>query len=81
MRPYILAAVTGYAFGEMSLTHPYNVSTYALLGLATVCIRLADPESRLVGSRLDSRNFLRIQGASVLFLIALDVYVRFSNRS
>jgi putative inorganic carbon (hco3(-)) transporter len=78
MRPYILAAVTAYAFSEMSLNHNYNLSTYALLGLATVCIRLADPESRLVGSRLDSRSFLRILGASALFLIALKVFIRFS---
>lgn len=80
MRPYILAAVTGYAVSELSLTHCYALSTYAMLGLATVCIRLADPEPPLPGSRLDGRLVLRVVGASALFLVALYIYTQRSVR-
>jgi O-Antigen ligase len=80
VRPFILAAVVSYAASELSLTHPYDLSTYTMLGLATVCIRLADPEPPLPGSRLDGRLVLRVVGASALFLVALYVYAQWSVR-
>ncbi len=43
VRPYILAALVSYAVSEMSLTHPYWVQTYNMLGLASICVLLADP--------------------------------------
>lgn len=76
VRPFILAAVVGYAASELSLTHCYSVVTYAMLGLATVCIRLADPEPPLPDSRLDGRFLLRLIVASTLFLLALFVYTQ-----
>jgi len=78
LRPYILGALISYAFGEMSLTHPYEVPTYAMLGLATACVSLGDPEGRISGAVLTAGGLMRMLGASVLFVIALYFFVRFS---
>ena len=80
VRPYIMAAVASYAACEMSLTHPYSVPTYAMLGLATVVILLADPEPPVRDSRLDGRLVRRLFVASALFLAGLFLYVRMSVR-
>ena len=42
MRPYIMAAMTGYVITMMSTNHAYHVATYAILGMGAVYIRLAD---------------------------------------
>ena len=42
LRPYVLAIVVGYAGGLMSLSCPYYIPTYTVLGLASVYIRLAE---------------------------------------
>jgi O-antigen ligase len=78
LRPYVLGALISYALGEMSLTHPYDVPTYAMLGLATACVSLGDPEGRISGSVLTARGFLRMLGASALFLAALYLFVMIS---
>lgn len=76
LRPYILAALASYAVSEMSLTHPYTVVTYMMLGLATVCIRLADPDLKLEGSRLTGKMVMQVLKVSAIFLVLLRAYVR-----
>jgi hypothetical protein len=76
LRPYILAALVGYAVSEMSLTHPYTVVTYMMLGLATVCIRLADPHLTLEGSRSTGKMVMQSLKVSAIFLVLLYAYVR-----
>ena len=47
VQPFLLASLASYATSEMSLTHPFEPVTYVMFGLATVCIRLADPRPPL----------------------------------
>jgi hypothetical protein len=51
-----------------------------MLGLATACIRLADPNFTLEGSRLSGKLIGRIFKASVIFLVLLYVFVELSLR-
>ena len=44
MRAYVLAIVAGYAGGLMSLSCPYTIPTYTVLGLSAVYVRLAERE-------------------------------------
>ena len=76
LHPYILAALVGYAINEMSLTHPYTVVTYMMLGLATVCLRLADPDLTLEGSRLSGKMVMQVFKVSAIFLVLLFAFVR-----
>lgn len=80
MRPFILAALASYTFSEFSLTHPHAVQTYAILGLATVCLHQARPQPPLSNSRLDARLLSRVVLFSAVFLTALYVWVRISVR-
>ncbi len=79
-RPFVFAALVSYLVSEMSLTHPYNVLTYMMLGLAASFIRQADPEMRLANSRLDGRSMLRMLTASACFLVGLFFFVQLSVR-
>jgi len=78
LRPYVLGALISYAVGEFSLTHPYHVPTSAMLGMATACINLGDPEGKIPGSVLTGQRFMHLLRVSALFLIALYVFVKFS---
>jgi hypothetical protein len=80
IRPYILAALSGYATTELSLTHCYELSTYVVLGMATACIGLADPEPPLTAPQLDGRLVVRMAGLSALFLSALYIYTQMTVR-
>jgi hypothetical protein len=80
IRPLILAVLASYVTCEFGLTHPLSVQTYAILGLATVCLHLARPQPPLSNSRLDARLLSRVILFSAVFLMALYVYVRISVR-
>ena len=51
MRPFITAMAAGYAFTIMSLNHTYNMSTYAIMGIAAAYIHLASRITPLLRSR------------------------------
>jgi hypothetical protein len=76
IRPYMTAAVASYAVSEFSITNCYLVPTYALLGLATVFIRLASPESGAQGIPFDGKSLRYLLMASGLFLLGLYILVR-----
>jgi O-antigen ligase len=82
LRPYILAIVTAYAVGLMSLTRVYVVPTYLILGLGAAFLRLAAASGPFPGLRLNGRLALQIAGVSGLILLCIYVGVRvLVNRS
>lgn len=80
LRPYILAALVSFAINELSLTHPFTEVTYMMLGLAMVCIRLADPRFTEEGFRWNSKLLIEVMSAAAFFLIALYLFTQFSLR-
>jgi O-antigen ligase len=80
LRPYVLAVVAGYAVAMLSLTHVYTVPTYTILGLATVYLGQAVVYPPVAVPRFSSRLAQRFAVASVGFLLATYVLVRFVVR-
>jgi O-antigen ligase len=80
MCPFVMAAMTGYVITMTSTNHVYGVASYGILGLATAVIRLADGDEPPAGEALDGRMMKRLICVSILFLIAMNVYIRLSVR-
>ncbi len=78
--PFLLASLASFATSEMSLTNPFCLVTYAMLGLATVGIRLANPSPPLPDLLLSRTLIGRMVIFSGLFLVALYVFTRLSVR-
>jgi hypothetical protein len=76
LQPFVLAAAASFATSEMSLTNPFSPSTYAMLGLATAFIRMADPSPPLPELNLSRRLVRRIILLSCLFLACLYLFAR-----
>jgi len=76
MRPFIMAATTGYAITTMSTNHSYEVSTYGILGIAAATIRIADADRPPPGELLDGRMMMRLIWVSIVFLVAMSIYIR-----
>ena len=76
LQPFVLASLASFATSEMSLTNPTSLVTYAMFGLATVFIRLADPSPPLPDLLLNRKLVQRIIVFSGLFLLGLYVFVR-----
>jgi putative inorganic carbon (hco3(-)) transporter len=73
LRPYILGIVAGYGIGLLALSRAYTVPTYLALGIAAAYINLTP---RAVPLRLDKRFIQRLAGISVLFIVAIYLFVR-----
>ena len=80
MRPYIMAAMTGYVITMMSTNHPYAVATYGILGMGAVYIRLADADQPPPGKWLTGRLIRRWIFVSFVFLVGNMLYVNFFVR-
>jgi hypothetical protein len=80
-RAYVLAIVAGYAGGLMSLSCPYTIPTYTVLGLAAVYVRLAERELGVPVARLDARLLHRLGAVSAGFIVVAQVAVRLLARS
>lgn len=81
LRPYVLAIVVGYAGGLMSLSCPYYIPTYTVLGLASVYVRLAENELGVPVARLNARLVRRLAVVSLAFVVISQVAVRVMVRS
>ena len=77
MRPYIMAAMTGYVITMSSTNHPYHVATYGILGMGAVYIRLADADQPPPGEWLTGRLIRRWILVSFVFLAGSILYVKF----
>jgi O-antigen ligase len=75
--PAVFAALVAYAVGEMSLTHPYNAVTVALLGLAAATVRVARPDPPPPEARFSAGLLARIAGAGLLLYGALVLFAKF----
>ena len=80
-RPYVLAVVAGYAGGLMSLSCPYTIPTYTVLGLAAVYVRLAERELGVPVARLNAPLARRLAAVSLVFVVVAQVGVRLLARS
>ena len=79
-RAYVMAIVGGYAGGLMSLSCPYTIPTYTVLGLAAVYVRLAERELGVPVARLDGRLARRLAAISLTFIVAAQVIIRILAR-
>jgi len=80
-RPYVLAIVAGYAGGLMSLSCPYIIPTYTVLGLAAIYVRLAERELGVPVARLNVALVRRLGVLSVVFVVVAQVVVRVIARA
>jgi hypothetical protein len=80
MRPYILAVVVGYSAGLMSLSNPYTIPTYTVLGLSAVYIRLSEVDLGVPVARLNGQLLRRLAILSTGFVVVSQVAVRLLAR-
>jgi O-antigen ligase len=79
LHPYLVAMTAAYAAGIMSLSRSYIPPTYLLLALVTAYTSLlAQGRPTLPLPAFDLRFLRRLTMVSVLFLVAMKVFVRFS---
>ncbi|MGE5611649.1 MAG: O-antigen ligase family protein, partial [Bacillota bacterium] len=76
LRPFILAVVTAYVIGYMSLSRCYSVPTFLVLGLVTAYLRLVSLYSMVEAPRLNFRLVLNCIWVSCGFVIAAYLFVR-----
>jgi hypothetical protein len=79
-RPYLLAAVAGYAAGMMSISDSYHLGTYALLGLVAVFHRLVSPYAEFHIPRFDGRLAARLVAVNAIVFVALYLFIRLNVR-
>ena len=76
LRPYVMAIVAGYAGGLMSLSCPYTIPTYTVLGTAAVFVVLAEREFNVPVARLNGKLGKRLVLLSIGFIVTAQVAVR-----
>lgn len=76
MRPYLLAVVSSYAAGLLSLSRCYHAPTLLVLGIATSYLALASRHGPAALPRIDGPCVRRITGFGLLFLAVTYVFVR-----
>ncbi len=80
MQPYVLAALTGFSAGMLTLSLCYEVPTYTMFGLATVFIRLANPDPPLPGTYLDGWLVRRLLVVGIVTLAVFFLYTKYNVR-
>jgi len=80
LRPYLAAIIVAYIVGMMSLSRGYVVPTYLVLGLASAYQQCAARTGTLRGLRLTPSLVVHVIALSVLFLIAMYLFVIVSVR-
>jgi hypothetical protein len=80
LRPYVLTLVVGYAAGLLSLSRAIVVPTYIPLALAAAYLRLTSTYPPLPPMPFDRRVVKRMVLVSIIFLLALYVFVRTNVR-
>jgi putative inorganic carbon (HCO3(-)) transporter len=75
LRPYLLAALGGYAAGMASLSRETIAPTYLMPALATVYLRLTSPDPAWPLARVDTRLIRHVVMISVVFLIGIYIYI------
>jgi hypothetical protein len=75
-RPCVMAVMVAYAVGLCSLSRSYTVSTYLILGLGTVFLRLLARERPQAVPALSGRLFGQLLAVSVGFVILINLFIR-----
>ena len=81
LRPYLMAIVAGYAAGLMSLSCPYTIPTYTVLGLSAVFIGLAEVDLGVPVTRWNGPLVRRLLALSVGFVVLAEMGVFLLKRS
>jgi O-antigen ligase len=76
LRPYLLAILTAYAAGMMSLSRPYIPPTYALMGFAGAFQAVVAGNRVLPGTALNGQLVRRVVMTSVIVFVFLYVFTR-----
>ncbi len=74
---YLTAGIAGYVGGMLSVSYSYAVPTYTVLGLGSAYLGMTRVFPPLSLPRFDGRLVGRFVMISVLFLIGLQIFVRF----
>ncbi|MFO0951494.1 MAG: O-antigen ligase family protein [Isosphaeraceae bacterium] len=68
LRPYVMAIVVGYATGLFSLSCPYTIPTYTVLGIASVYLTLAERALGVPVARINPKLVFRLSWLSLFFI-------------
>jgi len=79
VQPFLLACVTAYCLGMMSLSISYMIPTYLMLALVVAYTRLAQKNALVTPAplRFDPPLLVRIVAAGIFILFSIYVFVRF----
>ncbi len=80
LRPYILTIISSLCIGMLSISRPYQVPTYMVLGIAMAYIQIAETRSSITALKLDSRFITHLFAVGVVWLIILNIFVRLMVR-
>jgi hypothetical protein len=80
LTPILAAALVCYSVGMLCLTRNYVIPTYSLLGLAAVYLWLVRTEPAKQAPRWGMRLLGRCFALSVLYLLAMQVFVKLCVR-
>lgn len=73
---YAFAALTTYTVGELSLTHPFSVTTALYLGMATATLRICQPVPPPPGSRFSPKLLMQFLVLGLLFYLGLMLFAK-----
>lgn len=76
LRPFVLAAVAGYAMGLASLSRCYTVPTQLILAVGTIFLTLAGRKDHPAIPRFDVACTRRILGVGVVLLFGTYLFLR-----
>ncbi len=80
LRPYILAMISSYGVGLLSLSRAYTVPTYMMFGIVTVYLQSAGVISSMPAPRLDCSFVMRLLKLSVAWLLILMAFTKLMVR-
>jgi hypothetical protein len=72
--------VISYCAGMFSLSRPYTITTYVVLGIVAAYFRIAETNSSAPGERFDSQFVQRMVLVGVGGLVLLYLFVRLTVR-
>jgi O-antigen ligase len=76
LRPYLLASLSSYMVGVLSVSRTYAIPTYTILGLVAAFQQCAAAEPSPTALRFTPRLALQLTAVSVLFLIVIHLFVK-----
>jgi hypothetical protein len=80
LHPYLVAVVTGYMGGMLSLSRAYIIPTYLVPGLVASYQHVVAADAPELSERFDQRTVRALVIAGIMFLFILRFYLRFGAR-